>query len=403
MDDIKFANFEVNMEVDKRINSNLGRVKVMVCHTGKNLNYSKFSRESLEKALTSLEGIPLVGEYKEEKEDFGAHGGKIEITDDSFKWTETTRPYGFIPFGDLANIRFETIMDKDGITEKEWLVADAYIWYKKYPEIERIFEGNNNQSMEISVDNYNYDEDGYLDITAFQFLALCVLGENVSPAMAGAKIQGYSEFKAEFQVMLNEAMSELKEVIDVKYEENKPEETDVKVDETEVKADEVVEPEVVEEVENAESNEEVKTDETVEKPVEVEVVTEDQYEVEVLDFAYDVLKDEFLKLQELYTVSVSEKDALQSKVAEYQKAEKQEQLDSLYAEFSELDEEEINSVKEKAMEMSIDEVETILFSMLGRKQKQINFSKKTVSDVVPVATHEADVDEPYKSLSKYKK
>ena len=61
----KYANFQVNMSLDKKINSNLGRVKVMVCHTGKNLNYSKFSKESLEKALHSLEGIPLVGEFKE--------------------------------------------------------------------------------------------------------------------------------------------------------------------------------------------------------------------------------------------------------------------------------------------------------------------------------------------------
>ena len=44
----KYANFQVNMSLDKKINSNLGRVKVMVCHTGKNLNYSKFSKESLE-------------------------------------------------------------------------------------------------------------------------------------------------------------------------------------------------------------------------------------------------------------------------------------------------------------------------------------------------------------------
>ena len=51
--------------------------------------------------------------------------------------------------------------------------------------------------------------------------------------------------------------------------------------------------------------------------------------------------------------------------------------------------------------MSIEEVETILFAMLGRKQKQINFSKKATSDVVRVQTEEKDIDEPYGSLGKY--
>ena len=366
---IKYANFNVNMSLDKKINSNLGRVKVMVCHTGKNLNYSKFSKESLEKALDSLQGIPLVGEFKEDNDDFGSHGGKIEITDEGYKFIETTRPYGFIPFGDLANIRFETILDKDGITEKEWLIADAYIWYKKYPEVEKLFDGNNNQSMEISVENYTWDDDDYLDITDFEFNCVCILGEKISPAMSGAKILGYSDLKAEFQTMLDEAMSELKEVIEMKYEENKPVETD-------------------------------DTENTDDKTVDEDETQEEVQPVDYshLEMAYDILKEKFEELEANFNQAKTENETLQNRVSEYEKAEKQEQLDLLYAEFSELDEAELNGVKEKAINMSIEEVETILFAMLGRKQKQISFSKKESHDVVRVPSNEDDTNEPYGNL-----
>ena len=394
----KYANFQVNMSLDKKINSNLGRVKVMVCHTGKNLNYSKFSKESLEKALHSLEGIPLVGEFKEENDDFGGHGGKIEITDEGYKFIETTRPYGFIPFGDLANIRFETILDKDGITEKEWLIADAYIWYKKYPEVEKLFDGNNNQSMEISVEDYTHDEDGYIDITGFQFNCVCILGNGILPAMSGAKILGYSDLKAEFQTMLDEAMSELKEVIEMKYEENKPVETEEVVEETVETTEEV---KTDEEFENADKTDD--TENTDDKTVDEDETKEEVQPVEYshLEMAYDILKEKFEELEANFNQAKTENETLQNRVSEYEKAEKQEQLDLLYAEFSELDEEELNGVKEKAINMSIEEVETILFAMLGRKQKQISFSKKATSDVVRVQTEEKDIDEPYGSLGKY--
>ena len=396
---IKFANFQVNMSLDKKINSNLGRVKVMVCHTGKNLNYSKFSKESLEKALHSLEGIPLVGEWKENDEDFGGHGGKIEISDEGFKYVETTRPYGFIPFGELANIRFETIMDKDGINEKEWLIADAYIWYKKYPEVEKLFEGNNNQSMEISVENYAYDEDGYLDITEFSFDACCILGNFVDPAMSGSKISGYSDFKAEFQVMLNEAMSELKEVIEMKYEEDKTVETEeVETEEVvETTEDNTEEVKTEDEFENGDKTDD--TEETVDKDESGEEefkAEESQIEYQTLEMAYDILKENFEELEVKFNEVVAERDLIQSKVTEYEKADKDLQLETLYAEFSELDEDELNSVKSKASDMTVEEVETVLFAMLGRKQKQFSLNKKP--NVVRVSSDEKDTDEPYGNL-----
>ena len=42
-----------------------------VLYTGKNRNRSIISKEVVEKALYSLKNIPVVGEWKEENENFG--------------------------------------------------------------------------------------------------------------------------------------------------------------------------------------------------------------------------------------------------------------------------------------------------------------------------------------------
>lgn len=376
----------------------------MVCHTGENLNQSKFSRESLEKALHTLEGIPLVGEYKESKGDFGGHGGKIEISDEGFKFIETTKPYGFIPMGELANIRFETITDRDGINEKEWLIADAYVWYKRYPELDRIFDGKNNQSMEIIVKDYAYGDDGIVDITEFDFSAVCVLGEEVAPAMSGAKIQSYADFKAEFKLMMQEALNELNEV---KLEES---------DSTEEVIEEVIEEEVVEEIIETESNEEsIESTETEE--------VQESNEFETLDLAYDVLKDAYetlgtdfnildlaySTLKEAYETELAELKAkneeLSTVVSEYQEKERIETLEGIYSQFEELTEDEINSVKEKDSTMSFEEIEDALLVLVGRKQKVFSTkSKKKETPKLRIKEESTDVSDPYGGLfTKYNK
>lgn len=405
----KYAKFNVQMNMEKKINSNLGRVKVMVCHTGENLNQSKFSRESLEKALHTLEGIPLVGEYKESEGDFGGHGGKIEISDEGFKFIETTKPYGFIPMGELANIRFETITDRDGINEKEWLIADAYVWYKRYPEVDRLFDGKNNQSMEIIVKDYAYGDDGIVDITDFSFNAVCILGEEVAPAMSGAKIQSYADFKAEFKLMMQEALNELNEV---KLEESDSTEEVIE----EVIEEEVVEEEVIEEVTETESNEEsIESTETEE--------VQESNEFETLDLAYDVLKDAYealgtdfsildmaySTLKEAYEIELAELKAkneeLSKVVSEYQENERKETLEDIYSQFEELTEDEINSVKEKDSTMSFEEIEDALLVLVGRKQKVFSAkSKKKETPKLRIKEESIDVSDPYGGLfTKYNK
>lgn len=370
-------------EMQEKINESLARVKVMVCHVGKNLNHSKFSKENLEKALHSLEGIPLVGEYKEDKGDFGGHGGKLEITDEGYKFVETTKPYGFIPFGDFANIRFETILDKDGHTEREWLVADAYIWYKRYPELEKLFEGNNNQSMEVTIQDCSYDDDGYYDIRQFNFEACCILGADVSPAMQGAKISGYgnfAEFKEDFKALMQESMEEIKSYFEIQK--------------------------------NSKSESEP-------TPTPIAPNTTSEITYEVLEQAYDVLKQVFEKAQEEHKELISKNESLskdyeglkeenknlQETIKTFETEQRDESLEKLYSQFAELSEDEINSVREMDKDMSLEQVEMSLFALLGKKQKASfskNDSKKKVTNKVP--SEEGEKTVPYDGyFEKFKK
>lgn len=346
----------------------------MVCHTGKNLNNSTFDKENIEKAMYSLEGIPIVGEYKKENNDFGGHGGKLEITEDSVEFIQTTMPYGFVPFGDLANIRFETILDKDGHTEREWLVADAYIWYKRYPEVEKLLSGNNNQSMEIEVKSYSWnDDDNCLDIKDFIFNCLCILGEDVMPAMQGAKILPYSDIRSEFQAMLKDTMQELKEVSDLKFEENKVQENvienDVFVEKEHIDTDVTDKKDFTEcqEDKNKQVNDEFEKEANDDKNDNSESHSCDCESYEVLERAYDVLKAEFEKLED-------EIVKLNERIEKYESDEKNKKLEELYQEFSELSDKDISEIRSRSNELSFEEIENALYAALGRKKRQ--FSKK---------------------------
>ena len=57
----------------------------------------------------SLPGSPIVGYYKEDKEDFRDHGEKVTFDDEGIKFECMTKPYGFVS-------------------------PDAQVWFQKFEE-----------------------------------------------------------------------------------------------------------------------------------------------------------------------------------------------------------------------------------------------------------------------------
>lgn len=165
------------------------KVKIFIAHTGENLNNTSFSLESLVHLADSLAHVPIVGYIKEGEDsiyDFSGHEEKITITTDGIDVEYIGVPFGFIPEDHNAHIEI-----RDG---KQWLVAEGFLWTKFNQSID-IFENNNgkkSQSMEIE-DVFGYvDDEGVLHIEEAIFSALCILGNDVAPAMTGSTIEYFS-------------------------------------------------------------------------------------------------------------------------------------------------------------------------------------------------------------------
>lgn len=177
------------MDDTRSLDDRFRKVKIFIAHTGENLNNTSFSLESLVHLAKSLAHVPIVGCIKEGEEsiyDFSGHEEKITITTDGIDFEYIGVPFGFIPEDHNAHIEI-----RDG---KQWLVAEGFLWTKFNQSID-IFESNNgkkSQSMEIE-DVLGYvDDEGVLHIEEAIFSALCILGNDVAPAMTGSTIEYFS-------------------------------------------------------------------------------------------------------------------------------------------------------------------------------------------------------------------
>lgn len=176
--------------------------KIYIMYHGENRNNSYISKEDVDKSMSSLYNIPIVGEFIEseadsEESNFGSHGGKIVVDDNGIKFIQTTKPVGVVP--ESANVYWETIKDEKE-REREYLVVDgALVWNRYQEEVNALKGANFGQSMEVEVeDGWFDDEDGLYHITDFFFSALCILGIDgrkngkVEPAFEDSKIITYS-------------------------------------------------------------------------------------------------------------------------------------------------------------------------------------------------------------------
>ena len=379
---------------NSNFDSSIIPVDIKVMHDGLNSNNSTFFEEAINDASNSLKNKPILGYVQKvdgsNSKDFKGHEIEISFDEGKTKLVYLERPLGVIP-----ETNQYSIMEEDG---KKFVFCRGYLWKEYMNDAYEVLQDSPTKSvsMEIAVDDYDVNEDGSINIKKYRYLGVTILGDSTRPAMDGAKLSVVGDLPNKFSTDFYEKIEELNSIIsNFTSEENKPVETEEVVEETVETAEEV---KTDEEFENADKTDD--TENTDDKTVDEDETQEEVQPVEYshLEMAYDILKEKFEELEANFNQAKTENETLQNRDSEYEKAEKQEQLDLLYAEFSELDEEELNGVKEKAINMSIEEVETILFAMLGRKQKQISFSKKESHDVVRVPSNEDDTNEPYGNL-----
>ena len=211
--DTKILSFNSMVSDYEIVNPEFARVKVYVCYDGKNRNNSYIEKDVLQKMSYTIYGIPMVAEYDEDNNCFKGHGGKLEISDEGIEFIQTTVPYGFVD--PKTPVFYEEVVELDGITKHNYLCCYAYLWYKRYPEVESVLRNQENkkigQSMEINVTSYDIDEDGCCIIKDGYFSALAMLG--VEPCFESACVT--SKFSKESDSIWEEMILSFK-----KYSKN---------------------------------------------------------------------------------------------------------------------------------------------------------------------------------------
>ena len=178
------------------INPLMSKCEIKVLYVGENRNHSYITKDVAAEMAKTLRGAPIVGYYKEEKEDFADHGEQIVFDDEGIHFNCLTKPYGFV--SPDAQVWFQEFEDTDDFGNKitrEYLMTTGYLWTGQYEEAKRVIEKGNNQSMELDEDtidgHWSTDVNSGMDFFIINdaiFSKLCILGEDVEPCFEGASV-----------------------------------------------------------------------------------------------------------------------------------------------------------------------------------------------------------------------
>ena len=121
------------------INPLMSSCEIKVLYVGENRNHSFITKEVATEMAKTLRGAPIVGYYKEQKEDFADHGEKVIIDDEGLKFECLTKPYGFV--SPDAKVWFQSFEDTDdfgNVETREYLMTTGYLWTGQYEECESV-------------------------------------------------------------------------------------------------------------------------------------------------------------------------------------------------------------------------------------------------------------------------
>ena len=382
------------------INPLMSKCEIKVLYLGENRNRSYISKEVATEMAKTLRGAPIVGYYKEEKDDFADHGEQIIFDDEGIKFNCLTKPYGFVsPDAQVWFQEFEDTDDFGNKIKREYLMTTGFLWTEQFEESKRVIEKGNNQSMELdekTLDghwstNVNNGMEFFIINDAI-FSKLCILGEDVEPCFEGATITAptvsktFTKVDDNFRQTLFTMMQDLKFALEggknmeieerKEIEENTLEET-ANVEESSMETIEeveentgednsvsdIVEDETPSEELTNENSEEDSIDTTIEEN-ENSLEEETSEESSISIDEYNLLKNSYDELTEKYNELVAFKDAIELK-------EKESLIDSFYM----LSEEDKKDVKENINKYSKDEIEAKLSVICVRNK--VNFDQDT--------------------------
>lgn len=398
------------------INPLMSSCEIKVLYLGENRNHSYITKDVASEMAKTLRGAPIVGYYKEEKEDFADHGDRVIFDDEGVKFECLTRPYGFVaPDAQVWFQKFEDTDEFGNKIEREYLMTTGYLWTGQYEECKSVIENGKGQSMEL--DNETLDghwstntQTGmdFFIINDAMFSKLCILGDDVEPCFEGASVTkpevstSFTKVDDTFKKTLYTMMQDLKFALEgglsnMDNEENKvidtPEVENVEtpvVEEQPVEEVPATEEPVVESTEpeaapadafkkeddedDKDSSDEDKDDESDDKDSSDEDKDEDDEEdkdkkYSLLETEYNELKDKYAKLEEDYNGLVEFKNQIEDK-------EKDELIKSFYM----LSDEDKKDVIENKSKYSKDEIEAKLSVICVRNKVNFDLDDTSKND-----------------------
>lgn len=377
------------------INPLMSKCEIKVLYLGENRNRSYISKEVATEMAKTLRGAPIVGYYKEEKDDFADHGEQVIFDDEGIKFNCLTKPYGFVsPDAQVWFQEFEDTDDFGNKIKREYLMTTGFLWTEQFEESKRVIEKGNNQSMELdekTLDghwstNVNNGMEFFIINDAI-FSKLCILGEDVEPCFEGATITAptvsktFTKVDDNFRQTLFTMMQDLKFALEggknMEIEERKEIEETANVEESSMETIEEVEENTEEDnsvsdiVEDETPSEELANENSEEDSIDTTIEeNENSLEEEASEESsisideYNLLKNSYDELTEKYNELVAFKDAIELK-------EKESLIDSFYM----LSEEDKKDVKENINKYSKDEIEAKLSVICVRNK--VNFDQDT--------------------------
>ena len=316
------------------INPLMSSCEIKVLYIGENRNHSYITKDVATEMAKTLRGAPIVGYYKEEKEDFADHGEKIIFDDEGVKFECMTRPYGFVaPDADVWFQKFDDTDEFGNVTTREYLMTTGYLWTGQYEECKSVIDQGKPQSMELDEEsleghwstNSNTGTDFFIINDAI-FSKLCILGDDVEPCFEGSRITAnevsktFTKMDDGFKQTLYTMMQDLKFALEGGQK--------MDIDKAETLTTENEESEVVESTEVV-SEEEVAVKET---PAAEDVVAEETSEEEKDNEEQSVLAENEISIedqssQENFTKADDKDEEEESKDADDSKEDSESEED----------------------------------------------------------------------------
>lgn len=398
------------------INPLMSKCEIKVFYLGENRNHSYITKDVATEMAKTLRGAPIVGYYKDSKEDFADHGEKVTFDDEGIHFECMTRPYGFVaPDAKVWFQKFDDYDDFGNSVTREYLMTTGYLWTGQYEECKSVVEGDGKpHSMELDEETLDgrWSENiktgmDFFIINDAIISKLCVLGDDVEPCFEGSsvtapKVSASFNLDDGFKRTLFTMMQDLKAALEGGNKMSLDENTVVTPEADVTPNTEDTFTEGTDNVDNIVQNDTTENQENIETPVtedfskkeedeekKTKCQKKDEDEDEEKDNSSDDKKDEEDEDKKKFSALSAEHEALKAQFSELQKdyqaliafknevesAKKDEMIKSFYM-LSDEDKKEVVDNKDK---FTLEEIESKL-SVIFTKKSLAEMSIKTESD-----------------------